>query len=169
MTAKRDPTQSVIRVGKGGRGFAVNTFHDGLPLQALITAAHCLPRIPPAHPARYSEEMTFKKLLGPLGTKPTVWTECLFADVMADLAILREPTHPDLYEQCNAYASMMDEVPPLKIADAPQKGEKVQVLSLDGKWEIRTRAGGPGVSIPLAASAYPVECRSMLIWKAWWR
>jgi hypothetical protein len=32
---------------------------------------------------------------------------------------------------------MMDEVPPLKVAAAPQAGEKVQVLSLDGKWESR--------------------------------
>jgi hypothetical protein len=116
----------------------VRAIRNGWPLPVVITAAHCLPRIPPPHPARHPEERTFEKLLGPLGAKPTVWTECLFADLMADLAILGQPAHPDLYEECDAYKSMMNEVPPLEIADAPPECRKVQVLSLDGKWEIRT-------------------------------
>jgi hypothetical protein len=30
-------------------------------------------------------------LLGPLGGKPTVWVECLFADHIFDLAVLGPP------------------------------------------------------------------------------
>jgi hypothetical protein len=53
---------------------------------------------------------------------------------MTDVAILYEPDRQNLFEQYRAYQRMMDEVPPLKVADAPQAGEKVQVLSFG--WQV---------------------------------
>jgi hypothetical protein len=35
----------------------------------IVTAAHCLPHLPPAHPYSYSYERGYMKLLGPLNGK----------------------------------------------------------------------------------------------------
>jgi putative ABC transport system substrate-binding protein len=59
-------TAAVIRVGDG-RGFVV----EGERERFVITAAHCLPHLPPCHPAAYEEELTYQALLGPLGNSPT--------------------------------------------------------------------------------------------------
>jgi hypothetical protein len=95
-------TRAVLRVG-GGRGFVV----DGEWTRLVITAAHCLPQMPPAHGASYTEERTYSDLLGPLGAETTVWAECLFADPVADIAVLGEPDSQELYEQARAYNSLL--------------------------------------------------------------
>src|SRR6266850_1656361 len=78
----------VLRVGEG-RGFLVKRrrYHDCI----VITAAHCLPDLPPPHPLAYLEELTYRRLLGPLGTEPTVWAHILFVDPVADIAVLGAP------------------------------------------------------------------------------
>jgi hypothetical protein len=83
---------SIIRVGKG-RGFVVEDAERfarfGFRGDCLVvTAAHCLPFFPPCHSCSYLHERTYKALLGPLGQKPTVWAECLFADPIGDIAVL---------------------------------------------------------------------------------
>jgi hypothetical protein len=95
-------TRAVLRVGDG-RGFVVERRgYLGHPERIVITAAHCLPRLPPPyehllqlptpHPARYLEEETYPRILGPLGRKKlTVWAACLFADPIADIAVLGQP------------------------------------------------------------------------------
>jgi hypothetical protein len=55
-------TQAVVRVGEGGRGFVV----EGTDQRLVITAAYCLPTIPPAHPWSYLQERTFAALFGAL-------------------------------------------------------------------------------------------------------
>jgi hypothetical protein len=65
--APPDRTDAVVRVGKGGRGFVVADDSR----RYVVTAAHCLPRMPPAHAAAYTSERTFGKLLGPLGKRVT--------------------------------------------------------------------------------------------------
>ena len=78
--------QAVITVGKG-RGFII----DGDP-RMIVTAAHCLPRLPPAHGASYTEERTYQNLVGHIGeAQQTIWGECLFADPVADIAVIGEP------------------------------------------------------------------------------
>ena len=76
---------AVVRVGDG-RGFVVENDDERL----VITAMHCLPELPIAHGASYIEERTYRGLLGPVGDGQTVWAECLFADPIADLAVLGE-------------------------------------------------------------------------------
>ena len=60
--------RAVITVGPG-HGFVVagpsETFH-------VITASHCLPYLPPAHPASPLEERTYANLLGHLGESPAL-------------------------------------------------------------------------------------------------
>jgi hypothetical protein len=64
----------------------------------IITAAHCLP-LPPAHGMSYLEERTYRDLLGPLDSELSVWTQCLFADPVGDIAILASPDNQELYAQ----------------------------------------------------------------------
>jgi hypothetical protein len=53
---------AVLKVGEG-RGFVVKRrrYKDCI----VITAAHCLPVLPPPHPCAYLEEITYRRLLGP--------------------------------------------------------------------------------------------------------
>jgi hypothetical protein len=114
----------------------------------IITAAHCLPNLPPAHPFSYLEERTYQALLGPLGVKPTVWTECLFADPVADIAILDSPDNQALYEQAEAYEALVAAMTPLAIADAPKLVSRVVQPPFD--------------SITILVTATPICCRSMI-------
>jgi hypothetical protein len=153
-------TQAVVRVGYG-RGFVVEHHHN----RVVITASHCLPTdsagrliLPPSHPGRYLEEGTYQKLLGPLGGEPTVWAECLFADPIADIAVLGSPDNQTLSEQADAYEELVGNAVALKVVDAPKMvrkrtrarvvmghrippvtyddagGCRARVLSLKGEW-----------------------------------
>ena len=166
-------TPAVIKVGDGGRGFVVETKRGD---RIVITAAHCLAgegrQLPPAHPFSYLKERTYPKLLGPLGkAKPIIWAECLFADPLADIAVLGSPDNQELCDEAEAYERLADTVTPFAIADAPKEGSKwvrpaykgmkfsafkaptpgkgaALVLSLDGKWlECTITRHGSGLSI----------------------
>ena len=123
----------------------------------VLTAAHCLPFLPPAHPFSYLEERTYQALLGPLGAKAAVWAQCLFADPVADIAMLGSPDEQRLSEQANAFDDLISASKPLLIGNAPKQGREraqlpgggkfggtffrkipgrstARVLSLDGKW-----------------------------------
>jgi hypothetical protein len=65
---------AIIRVGDG-RGFVV----EGRGRSLVITASHCLPHLPPRHPAAHMHERMHRNLLGRLGSELTVWTEALLA------------------------------------------------------------------------------------------
>ncbi|MFY9838292.1 MAG: serine protease [Xanthobacteraceae bacterium] len=139
-------TQAVIRVNgeDAGRGFVVKAGH----LPVVITAAHCLPHLPPPHLGRFRSEYNYEQLLGPLGGKATVWAECLFVDPMSDVAVLGEPDGQAFYEQNDAYYELTDDIEPLRIApaklfplpEAPHCADMrvphtpAWMLSLDGTW-----------------------------------
>ena len=136
-------TQAVLRVGDG-RGFVVEHRRQRL----ILTAAHCLPVdadgrliLPPATEASYTEDRTYKALLGPLRGKPTVWAECLFADPINDIAVLGIPDEEDLFKQADAYQELVTSATPLAISDAPKQARDdtarrgaARVLSLDAEW-----------------------------------
>jgi hypothetical protein len=92
-------------------------------------------------------------LLGPLGKfKPAVSAECLFADPIADIAVLGVPDSQVYGEQADAYEELIDIVTPFQIGDAPKQGTKrirarhsdqtvptpgqgaALILSLEGEW-----------------------------------
>lgn len=123
-----EATSAVLTVGDG-RGFVINSQRGPL----VVTAAHCLPFFPPCATMSYFEERTYQRLLGPLNEKPAVWAECLFADPIADLAVLSSPDTQDLYRQADAYEALLDSTTPIAIADAPAKG-RGWLLSLAGTW-----------------------------------
>lgn len=120
---------AVITVQNGGRGFVVEHGHNRL----VITAAHCLPFFPPCHGASSIEERTYRKFLAPLGGEPAIWAACLFADPVADIAVLGSPDDQELSDEARAYDDLMEAATPLAISDAPEKGSG-WLLSLDGEW-----------------------------------
>lgn len=129
-------SQTVIRVGDG-RGFIVQAgFH-----RLIVTAAHCLPQFPPCHGASYLEERTYKRLLGPLSTAPpSVWAECLFADPIADIAVLGMPDSQDLSTEADNYDAFTAEKPVLRLGAIPKPdaaGDSLtsaRLLTLDKRW-----------------------------------
>ena len=62
--------QAVIKVGDG-RGFVVERRRQ----RFVLTAAHCLPFLPPAHPMSYTEERTYAALLGPMSGSPIMMVD----------------------------------------------------------------------------------------------
>jgi hypothetical protein len=166
--------RAIVKVGDG-RGFMVEVNHPILKVRepVIITAAHCLPHFPPALGLiSYLEERTYRALLGPLGAEQTVWAECLFADPIADIAVLGSPDGQDLYDEAAAYTEFMASMKPFVIGDAPKQGREfvqpklpnaivatgfwmdtpgkgpARLLSLDGQWiDVSVTRRGPHLSV----------------------
>ena len=133
-------TGTVIQVGDG-RGFVIATKEA----RYVVTAAHCLPNLPPTDPAADSHERTYRDFLGPLDGRRDVWAECVFANPVADLAVLSEPDNQALSEQAGAYRQLAQTATPFALDrlqfPRPQRGlpfepasSDARMLSLDGEW-----------------------------------
>ena len=140
---KVQASASVVTVGKG-RGFIVE---GKLQQLFVITAAHCLPHLPPAHPASDATERTYPRLLASLGKEASVAAECLFADPVADVAVLGSPDNQALSDGAKAYGEMMERAIPLPIKAMSGPGS-VWLLSLNGRW-IKCDAETIGTDGPL--------------------
>jgi len=141
-------TCAVVKVGDGGRGFVMeiaelNPFTKKLlggklprpsrfiKRRLVVTAAHCLPELPPAHPWAHSHEKTYR-LLGPLGSAaPSILAECLFVDPVADLAILGAPDGQD--EEAEAFMDLIEAATVLPMGN-PIRSMPGWLLSLDCRW-----------------------------------
>jgi hypothetical protein len=111
----------------------------------VITAAHCLPSFPPCASISDIKERTYEGLISELGGKPTIWTECLFVDPVADIAVLGPPDEQALSKEREAYDMFVNSLVPLPIADVPE-GAPAWVLSLDNQWNeciVRHYSTGP--------------------------
>ncbi len=153
--------RAVIAVGSG-RGFIMEAVHrlelNGFPRKIrlsgtlysrkravtrriVVTAAHCLPHLPPAHANAFAHEKTYAALLGPLGdSNPSIMAECLFVDPVADIAVLGEPDAQamspivDKEEDLWAFETFTDGEQVLRLGDMPTKLVRGWLLSLDGRW-----------------------------------
>ena len=121
---------AIVRVGDG-RGFLVKTNRVG---RVVLTAAHCLPQLPPAHPAAHTEERTYKNILGPLSATPEVSAECLFVNPIRDLAVLCEPDSQTYRAESRKYEHFVDDRSTISIG-LFQEPEPGCLLTLDGTWE----------------------------------
>src|SRR6516225_4828258 len=99
-------TAGVITAGSG-RGFIVECAGERL----VITAAHCLPFLPPAQSFFGPKERTYGPLLSPLGHEPPARAMCRFVDPLADIAVLGSPGDPHADE----YKALMQTATPLSI------------------------------------------------------
>src|SRR5215831_3510779 len=97
----------VITTGSG-RGFVV----EGAGERLVITAAHCLPFLPPAQSFFGPKERTYGPLLARLGDEPHAWAVCRFVDPIADIAVLGSPGTPHADE----YKALMEKTTAFPIA-----------------------------------------------------
>jgi hypothetical protein len=132
--------RAVVQVSDG-RGFIVSAGES----QYVITAAHCLPfdRLPTPHLANGATELTFRDIIGRLGSKRrTISAELCAFSLTDDVAAFSEPDGQELYDQRAEFekfaeAGMMLGHPPAILPPhlwetAP--GTAAFVLSLDGEW-----------------------------------
>lgn len=130
--------KAIFRVGKG-RGFKVGEF--------VITAAHCLPYLPPCGTILDLNDRTYAKLLGQLDdAQTTIWAELTFADPISDLAILRSPDDQAPSSQADIYERLLSAAVGFTVADIePNKKVLGKVLSLSGDWLpcVLSHRGGP--------------------------
>src|ERR1019366_1172287 len=100
--------------------------------RVVVTAAHCLGNLPPAHGMAFFWERTYN-LLGTLdGSKKDICAECLFVDPVADIAVLGCPDEKAMGQQADAYHEVVDEASAVRIGK-PRNG-RAWVLTLDGHW-----------------------------------
>src|SRR5215469_13553364 len=121
-------TAGVITAGSG-RGFVV----EGAGERLVITAAHCLPFLPPAQSFFEPKERIFGPLIARLGDEPRACAVCRFVDPIADIAVLGLPANPHADE----YKALMEAATAFPIADALRNPVNFWVpgrlLSLDGR------------------------------------
>lgn len=151
----------VVKVGEG-RGFIIKNYNDHGPRPTslprkygwcrflennlIVTAAHCLPKLPPAHAASFTEERTYP-LLGTLdGSIKDVFGECLFVDPIADIAVLGEPSKQEPFYRAEDYQELIADRPTLPFAKA--RSGRGWVLSLEGHW-VRTKLDVCGGSLSI--------------------
>lgn len=133
----QEASKSIVQVGEG-RGFVVEGA-DGV--RYVVTAAHCLPFLPPPCSFSDNEECTFE-VLGPLGTSPTVWALCLFVDPVSDIAVLGAPDSQDQFHKCKAYEDFVGMAMPLSLRWV-QQPERGWIFTLDAERWFSCRVEAP--------------------------
>jgi hypothetical protein len=129
---------AVIAVGSG-HGFVGQGTYD----RFVITAAHCLPRLPPCNVSEYDRECLYPTLLGPPGSQQTVGAACCFADPISDIAVLRVPNGIECAVEFDQYLQLTDAATPLSIAE-PSEASLGWILLPDGSWSshvVRSASG----------------------------
>jgi Trypsin-like peptidase domain len=121
---------AVVTVGHG-RGFVVEgRGRFGSRGRYVITAAHCLPFVPPRHGASLLEGRTYEDLIAPLSDQPPVWCECLFLDPIADVAVLGAPDNQEMSKLADAYEALVEATIPLTVAEPPSEPIPEEVAHL---------------------------------------
>jgi len=128
-------TRSVLTVGKGGRGFVVKHGRGRRSRRIVVTAAHCLPTVPPAREGKLIGDVSYAKILGPLGEELTASAKCLFADPVSDLALLGPPDTQALPDESEAFEALVEAATRLPIGDIPAATKiRAWLLSLEDDW-----------------------------------
>ena len=153
--------EAIVQVGKG-RGFFLDTERvDG---NVIVTAAHCLPHLPPCNVAHDTELFIYEGLVGMLGGDMKVPTQCLFVDPVGDIAVLGEPNDLELPKgkTSEEYDLLMRERPALRLDFSnswmPAPGRSVAegpvwLLDTEGQWVNGTARAFPSGQVKLSGSA----------------
>jgi hypothetical protein len=102
----------------------------------------------------HTAERTYQNLLAPLGEEPAIWAECLFVDPVSDTAVLGAPDNQELSNEWEAYQALIEDLEPLRMADAETGPAKL--LSLNNQW-FNCRAQHNGAGLWLSNNAQPIE------------
>jgi hypothetical protein len=125
---------AILTVG-AGRGFIVQPRLGLFPeSRVVITAAHCLPHLPPVPNFRVNARI-YPRLVGSLSERrPSIWAECVFVDPIADVAVLGEPDNSTLHDEWLAYRELIDARPalPIGVLVGPRLA---WLFGRDGEWE----------------------------------
>lgn len=150
------PLELAVVAINDGRGFVVEGKTPVGSLSVIhryvITGAHCLPDLPPPHGASNPHERTYPGILSLIGEKEAVAAECLFADPVADLAVLGEPDNGE----AEGYSELVDGLPAIPIGEA-HEDSAARLLSLDGRWFACTVGLGGGRAIWISDAAERVR------------
>ena len=118
-----------VMTAGSGRGFVV----EGAGERLVITAAHCLPFLPPAQSFFGPKKRAYGPLLAPLGDAARVCAVCRFLDPIADIAVLGSPDNPHADE----YKALMELAAVLSIGGSLRNPVNfwvpARLLSLDGR------------------------------------
>lgn len=114
-----------------GRGFLVRTARDE---PWIITAAHCLPHLPPQHPFAYLEERTYVDFVGSTDDATrSIAVECLFVDPISDVAVLAAPDSQALTDECEAFEQFVTDRPAFVI-EMERHAAPIYALTLQNEW-----------------------------------
>jgi hypothetical protein len=129
--AGHEPARTgVVRVGEG-RGFVLQARRRGG--RVVVTAAHCLPELPPL--LSLVDERTYAAIIGPIGGELTVPAECLFLDLIADIALLGTPDNRAYPAQSATFSAFVEDLAPFRVSLLDDRSEiPVRILSLEGEW-----------------------------------
>ena len=124
----REWNGAIVAVGTG-YGFVVQGAHD----RFVITAAHCLPRLPSCNVGQHDGESLYPTLLGPPGGQQTVAAACYFAEPVSDIAVLGLPGGIESPEEFRQFLQLTHAATPLSIAEPPP-ASLGWIPSPDGDW-----------------------------------
>ena len=119
---------AIVAVGTG-YGCVVQGADD----RFVVTAAHCLPQLPPCSIDTVDRKSWYPALLGPLGGQKTVTAACCFVDPISDVAVLGVPNSIDAPEEYEQYLQLTIAAAPLSIA-VPPPASLVWIPSPEGDW-----------------------------------
>jgi len=144
---------AIITVGTG-YGFVTQGAGD----RFVVTAAHCLPELPPCNTGRSDRESCYPALIGPLGGQQTVAAACCFADTICDIAVLGPPSGIEALKEFDQYLKLTEGTTPLSIAE-PLSASLVWVPLSGGEWlsYVATSATGEELLLIGALDASLVE------------
>ena len=139
--------RALVKVG-AGRGFVMEVGSERTG-RVIVTAAHCLPRLPPANAASYPEERTYHDLIGPLDGESTISCECIFCDPVADVAVVSNPDSEEFPPEYDAFEQFIVATESLKLSAHPEHAElPAWLIDLDGHWvSCRAHLNSKGMSL----------------------
>lgn len=129
--------RGIVRVGEGS-GFLVQGRCTGF----IVTAAHCLPRLP--DPLMAGDDEVYVKVKSRVNDAADwVLTTDVFIDPCSDVAVLSEVDNqrPDLGAEWEKYCDLVEQAKPLPISlDIPDHGYECRAYlpQVDGTWSTGT-------------------------------
>lgn len=132
LSWKKDVESSLVKVrhGKGswGTGFIVE---HGF----IITACHCLPRLP--DPMRMGEDHILLQIKRFSAKRPEALVEAAYLDPCGDVAVLRSLDNQAACDEAEKFERIIDNLIPLKVNLEPLqrfKKVRVHVRTFRGEW-----------------------------------